>query len=376
MVDENDRIFEDVIYQQLLALRVVPSVYRVVAQELRTLERSLTGFIFDREIDASITLAQADQLIQETYQRINTRVQAELVDLSEISANRIRRVLKNTIIGQSIGEGAIEKVREFIRSRASQPSLTVQAHRVTGVLLSDSPVIPPQRLQSLVAETLIRGAPSSDWWARQNTTLQNAFKDVVRDGVLLGQPNSEIVRRVRGTKEFNYTDGIMHATRRNAEALVRTSVQASANEARLAVFEEVSDLVSAYQHVSTLDSRTSLICVARDGKRWKASEKKPIGHSIPFKTPPLHWNCRSTLVPELNGVALPDDATRSSQTGSVSATVTFNQYLRQRGKAFEDEVLGKGRADLWREGKITLTQLLNQSGNPLTLTELRQRYGE
>jgi hypothetical protein len=37
-------------------------------------------------------------------------------------------------------------------------------------------------------------------------------------------------------------------------------------------------------------------------------------------------------------------------------------------------MLGKGRAELWRDGKITLQQLLDQRGNPLTLQQLRQRY--
>jgi hypothetical protein len=38
-------------------------------------------------------------------------------------------------------------------------------------------------------------------------------------------------------------------------------------------------------------------------------------------------------------------------------------------------MLGKGRAELWRSGKITLNQLLDQRGNPLTLAELRSQYG-
>jgi hypothetical protein len=38
-------------------------------------------------------------------------------------------------------------------------------------------------------------------------------------------------------------------------------------------------------------------------------------------------------------------------------------------------MLGKGRAELWRSGKITLNQLLDQRGNPLTLAQLQSRYG-
>lgn len=37
-------------------------------------------------------------------------------------------------------------------------------------------------------------------------------------------------------------------------------------------------------------------------------------------------------------------------------------------------MLGKGRADLFREGKISLNQLLDGQGRELTLKELQQKY--
>jgi hypothetical protein len=37
-------------------------------------------------------------------------------------------------------------------------------------------------------------------------------------------------------------------------------------------------------------------------------------------------------------------------------------------------MLGKGRAQLWRDGKITLSQLLNAEGAPLTLAQLKAKY--
>jgi hypothetical protein len=37
----------------------------------------------------------------------------------------------------------------------------------------------------------------------------------------------------------------------------------------------------------------------------------------------------------------------------------------------ENELLGVGRADLYRRGEITLNDLINQSGRLLTLAELK-----
>jgi len=48
----------------------------------------------------------------------------------------------------------------------------------------------------------------------------------------------------------------------------------------------------------------------------------------------------------------------------------FGNCLKNKPASFADEMLGKGKAELWRSGKITLSQLLDQRGNPLTLTQL------
>ena len=87
----------------------------------------------------------------------------------------------------------------------------------------------------------------------------------------------------------------------------------------------------------------------------------------------ISHNCRSVYVVYLKEAKYLEDippSTRSSMDGQVPATMNFAEFLDRKGKAFQDEVLGKGKAQLWREGKITLQQLIDQSGNPVTLKEL------
>jgi hypothetical protein len=168
-------------------------------------------------------------------------------------------------------------------------------------------------------------------------------------------------------------------------AITRTAVQTVAKDARLASLEANADIIKAVQWVSTLDSRTSDICIVRSGKTWEFPSFKPIDHKIPWNGgPPAHWNCRSTFIPitksfeELTGGAIKDrvePATRASMDGYVAADLTFDAFLRSKPPEFADEMLGKGRAELWRSGKITLNQLLDQRGNPLTLAELISKYG-
>jgi hypothetical protein len=102
---------------------------------------------------------------------------------------------------------------------------------------------------------------------------------------------------------------------------------------------------------------------------------KPIGKkSLPYRELPAHFNCRSIYVPILKsakeiGFDIPR-STRSSMDGQVPEDMNFKDFLEKKGTAFQDEVLGKGKAQLWRDGKITLQQLLDQTGNPIPLKDL------
>jgi hypothetical protein len=173
--------------------------------------------------------------------------------------------------------------------------------------------------------------------------------------------------------------GIMETARRNAATLVQTSVQAVANDARRNTFQANTDVISGIQQVSTLDSHTSITCISYSGEKWDL-EYKPLGpKKLPYNNGcPRHMNCRSLEVPitksfkEL-GLKLKDPAftTRASDEGQIDADISFDKFLKRKGKAYQDGMLGKGRADLWRAKKITLKDLVDANGRPLTLAELQ-----
>ncbi len=90
-------------------------------------------------------------------------------------------------------------------------------------------------------------------------------------------------------------------------------------------------------------------------------------------------NCRSVLTPitksyrEL-GLDIPEapPGTRASDEGQVPASTTMAQFLKSKPKAYVDDLLGPGRADLWRDKKITLQQLVDGDGRELTLKQLTE----
>jgi hypothetical protein len=124
------------------------------------------------------------------------------------------------------------------------------------------------------------------------------------------------------------------------------------------------------QWLATLDSHTCLRCAPRDKKRWKNNKAKtPIGHDMPFMRPPIHYNDRCQIVP-ITRFSNMNIGTRASTDGQVSAKLDFEDWLSRRSEAQQDAQLGKGRAQMFRDKKITLQDLLDGSGRPLKLKDL------
>jgi SPP1 gp7 family putative phage head morphogenesis protein len=240
-------------------------------------------------------------------------------------------------------------------------------------------VLPTSTLDSLVSSVLVQGAPSAEWWSRQAGDTAFRFAQEMRQGVAAGETNAQLISRVIGKKG---SPGIMEASRRNAEALVRTSVLQASNDARLAVYKRNGDVLRGLMQISTLDDRTSDICIAYDGAIWNLDGEPIDGTNLPFNGgPPRHWNCRSVLSPVTKswqemGIKAKELSTgaRAALDGEVPAETKFGDWLERRSQAEQDRILGKGKAELWRSGKISLSQLVDMRGKPLTLDQLESKY--
>ena len=210
----------------------------------------------------------------------------------------------------------------------------------------------------------------------------------MRTSMTNGEGVAQGIRRlVGGTINGIPVSGIMKTTRAKAGALAATSMNAFTNQARIATFQQNTDVIKGTQQLSTLDNLTSDICVAYSEQAWNVETFKPIPPStLPFNGgPPRHFNCRSTLVPVLRSfqeLGLTDKesagfpvGTRASMDGQVPGDTTFAQFLSGKSKNFQDKLLGPKRAKLWRNDNITLTQLVDMRGNPMTVAQLELKAG-
>lgn len=221
----------------------------------------------------------------------------------------------------------------------------------------------PASLNAVQAGLLLLGAVPRDAWMKQAGDTSWRIASDVRAALAAGADEAAMVARVVGSgPRGRERGGVMDIARRQARALVDTSVHSAATEARLAAFR--ANGVQAVRWHAILDAKVCPACAVHAGKLYTL-EGKPIEHALPLgQRPPAHWWCRCILLP----MKFPD----APRVDGGEGTGTFAAWLDTLAPHEQAAVLGKGRAELWRRGVITLSDLINQSGQLLTLGELRE----
>ena len=191
-----------------------------------------------------------------------------------------------------------------------------------------------------------------------------AVRNAVSMGFFEGKSTRVIINEVVGSKSLGYKNGLLNVSRASAERMVRTSIAHTASVAKSYTLEDNIDITPYYERSSVLDGRTSPICQADDGTVYKVG-KGPLA--------PHHYNCRSVEVPLFaddvrikNGKPIKKDTTGSEQN--------YNTWLGKQSNKFQDEVLGIEKAKLYRKGGLSVDKFVNNTGQTLTLDQLRSKY--
>jgi hypothetical protein len=266
------------------------------------------------------------------------------------------------------------------------------------------------QLNAIVTSQPFQGHLLKDWFSRLASNDAMRLEGALQLGLAQGESVNSIVQRIAGTRAMQYADGALSITRRNAEAVTRTAINHVSNKAREAVWEENADIIAGMRWTSTLDGRTTMLCQGRDGL-VAPIEGKPIPETEeplqpPGARPPAHFRCRSIMVAILDGEGIVgkrpyviDDRTRrkreinfrqmakkqgrpvkeirsewaAKNIGQVPAKLTYNDWLKRQKSSFQDKVLGKGKGEIFRSGKLKLNQFVDRKGNELTLEQLRRK---
>lgn len=320
----------------------------------------------DRALKVQLDVLRHSATVEASVLRLIEQMRKELIsklaqaDITNWSKQRLNTLLRDS---EALIASYYTQAQTLLAPTYSTVAGVTAAQTATGIAAAASM---PSRavLESLVNNLLIEGATTKAWWAKMSADTAFKFASAVRQGVAQGETQTQIFKRA---------NEVVGLAGRNSAALVHTSVMQVMNDANITTLKANADITPTVRWLSTLDSSTCRLCGVRDGLTWDTLTQAPIGHDIPYAAPPLHFGCRCKMV----GVTAMDkyvEGQRASMFGPVDRKVTFTQFLKRQSQEFQDEVLGKGRADLYRAGKLTLRDTVSGKGAPLSLKQLEARY--
>jgi len=229
-------------------------------------------------------------------------------------------------------------------------------------LKSDRPE-PPTTTEAL-KEPFSSGSSGASTLAIWLATLQAVDFSRIRDALMLAAAQKEsvdtAVARVVGTEDRQFRDGVAAITRNNIRAILATSIVHVASFVREHLWARTEKIVGMVW-VSILDSRTTAVCRARDNKVVMFGDNAPPeGASLLVPQgarPPAHPNCRSRMV--------------AFVAGAIPIRKTFDEFLREQTVENQNKILGVAKANLYRQGKVTLDDFVDDLGEELTITQLK-----
>lgn len=328
----------------------------------------------------------------------------------------MRAAVQATMAGEMRSE-----LMELARLEADWERAILAAAVPVELVLASAPL---GRLNAVVTSRPFQGRFLREWFKSIADSDRVKLQEALRLGIVNGETLDDMVRRVVGTRANRYTDGILSLTRRNAEAVMRTAINHVSNFARNEVWEANADIIYALRWTSTLDGRTSAVCRARDGELAMFGDNKPVAGAQLLSPkdvrPPAHINCRSVMVAILSpegvigdrpfvrdargrrqrdidfradakaaagddwrGMSVADrnaaikarrDAWGEANIGTLPASTTYQDWMRNQPTAFQDEVLGSTKGRLFRQERLTLDNFVDRAGRELTLEQLRGRF--
>jgi len=347
-----------------------------------------------------VILAQLKESLDGWAGRSTAYITGELQGLAELQTEFVTEQLRLAIEGGQIGARQIEPsvvAQQAVRTVEVAPNFAATVATVDPTDINFT--LPGTGRFNLTAGqgatiTLPNGQVVSKAFRGLAESQAQRFNAVVRTGLLTGEPTPQIARRLVGSLNFGQ---LAKTARQQALAggeltkmadhqvltVVRTSIQQVANAASDNVYKANQDVTQKYRYVATLDGLTSAICQSLDGQEFNYGDG-PV--------PPVHFNCRSTIVPVINyeglGLRPPEEVLdkgslffkRSAEGGQVKASTTYGQWLRDKPKAYQEEVLGKSRAAYFDKlsNKLgpqeALKKMVREDGSEVNLDQLRRRY--
>jgi SPP1 gp7 family putative phage head morphogenesis protein len=313
--------------------------------------------VLKREAQASSRLVQAYGTVYSSLSSELEAVTKQIIELQKSGETITENLIYQRTRLLNLLELVEDQIADFSRTAEASVTLTqayaveaAQFHASQLILTAMGPLpdgrgIPTNftRFNPAAVEKLIgrssNGSPLRELFAslsidpKTGVSMPDKVQDLYVKGIVRGAHPTQMARELRD--EFG-----VPLTR--AQTISRTEVLNTYRETNREYFAQNTDVVERWRWQAAFQSRTCAMCLAMDGREFDT--KVPMGS---------HPNCRCVLVPvskswaELGfGDDIPDTRPAAGETGE--------QWFAKQPEAVQLAILGPGKLERYKEGKLTL----------------------
>jgi len=322
---------------------------------------------------ANGTASEMNKALKSFLRVVTDRINTQGAEpLTPIQISEVRRLVKKEIGSLELEKTLIKNVEEFIDLEVEYTEKLL-AMSIDSTLITKTST---EALKAVITDKPMQLVPNKQGAAAERLTPRqavNKFSSKMESSVTLvlqnGYANGESAQE---TAE-KISNLVTRRGYRQSEALTRTVYNHMGSEARSSVASANARYFEGEEYVATLDLRTTIVCAGYDGQLFPV-DNGPI--------PPLHYNCRSLRIPKVKdrfkipGLEGERPAKGTDGVQQVSGQTKYSSWLARQSNDFQEEVLGKRRAELFRSGKVKLQNFTDQQGTLINLKDLRDKDGQ
>ena len=284
--------------------KVATKVEKEVMKELsalyrdafRSIEKEVNDFMMKYAVDhkldyATVTqmltpidLAEYNQKIEELYAMYRD-TGSEYIKIEIDRLNARAKITRLQALQDAINVELTKVTHEYQMTLEDTliGLFTEQYKEVSELLGIMAPVINREAIKTIIEYPYAGKMFSDRIWDNKDALVKH-IKQTLTAGSIRGDSIQKMSRQLKKDLNVLYYQ---------AERLVRTETNYAMNQGHLKGYAD-SGVVEKYEFLAAIDSRTSKLCKNQNGKVYKLSDA-----TVGVNYPPLHPNCRSTVIPVL-----------------------------------------------------------------------------
>lgn len=274
-------------------MKELSALYR---DAFRSIEKEVNDFMMKYAVDhkldyATVTqmltpidLAEYNQKIEELYAMYRD-TGSEYIKIEIDRLNARAKITRLQALQDAINVELTKVTHEYQMTLEDTliGLFTEQYKEVSELLGIIAPVINREAIKTIIEYPYAGKMFSDRIWDNKDALVKH-IKQNLTAGIIRGDSIQKMSRQLKKDLNVLYYQ---------AERLVRTETNYAMNQGHLKGYAD-SGVVEKYEFLAAIDSRTSKLCKNQNGKVYKLSDA-----TVGVNYPPVHCNCRSTVIPVL-----------------------------------------------------------------------------